>query len=322
MGGLIEHDGSDNFAPLRQRLDDGEYSAFRKSLPPRYGVVWRDIVAGYVLVATTVAAVVVAERKLATPWALLVVPIASGLLGLAFHFIGLFLHEAAHGGLATKRPTNDRLCNLVVGPLVGSDIRSYRPVHLAHHGYIGTTADTERTYFNDLNVRFIVESLTGIRALRVLLLRHAVRESRPSEPRRLGVAATAALFHLVVVVTLVLTGAIWAAITWVLALAAWFPFLGSLRQLLEHRADWADAAVDYAEHDHGAFTRVFAPHYTRLFGGAGFDRHLLHHWEPTLSYTRLPDMERYLVASPVGDVIQARRTTYLRAARKLMRSGR
>jgi hypothetical protein len=45
-------------------------------------------------------------------------------------------------------------------------------------------------------------------------------------------------------------------------------------------------------------------------GSAGFNRHALHHWEPNLSYTRLQDVERYLLRTPVAPAVRSRQTTY------------
>ena len=70
-----------------------------------------------------------------------------------------------------------------------------------------------------------------------------------------------------------------------------------------------------------AVTRIFADGlFSNIFGGAGFSRHLLHHWEPQLSYTRLGDLERYLCATSIGGIIDARRTTYLQAFRDILAS--
>ena len=33
--------------------------------------------------------------------------------------------------------------------------------------------------------------------------------------------------------------------------------------------------------------------FSRYFGGAGFNRHLLHHLDPSISYTRFDEFERF-----------------------------
>jgi len=37
---------------------------------------------------------------------------------------------------------------------------------------------------------------------------------------------------------------------------------------------------------------------------------LLHHWEPSVSYTNLPELERYLLGTDAAKVIAARRSSY------------
>jgi fatty acid desaturase len=56
------------------------------------------------------------------------------------------------------------------------------------------------------------------------------------------------------------------------------------------------------------------------FGGAGFNRHLLHHWEPTVPYPRLAELERYLADTIAGPIIETRRCTYLATAAALWRA--
>jgi fatty acid desaturase len=107
---------------------------------------------------------------------------------------------------------------------------------------------------------------------------------------------------------------------WVLGTVMFFPLFGALRQLLEHRDPSADPCVDYNEHDHGAYTRVFGPGiFASVFGAAGFNRHLLHHWEPQVSYTNLHEMEAYLLKTELASVIEQRRSTYLKTFLSLFR---
>lgn len=92
-----------------------------------------------------------------------------------------------------------------------------------------------------------------------------------------------------------------------------FPFFGALRQILEHRSEKSNPAIDYKTIDHGAMTRVFGSDlFSKTFGGAGFNKHLLHHWEPTLSYTRLDDFEDYLMKTSASSIIRAQKSNYLK----------
>ena len=54
-------------------------------------------------------------------------------------------------------------------------------------------------------------------------------------------------------------------------------------------------------------------------GGAGFNRHLLHHWDPGVSCTQLAALEAYLAGTEAAPSLQQRRTTYAATARRLLR---
>ena len=45
-------------------------------------------------------------------------------------------------------------------------------------------------------------------------------------------------------------------------------------------------------------------------GSAGFNRHAIHHWEPQLSYTRLADLEAYLLRTDAAPLVRERQTSY------------
>ena len=72
-----------------------------------------------------------------------------------------------------------------------------------------------------------------------------------------------------------------------------------------------------------AFTRNFKPNLSnRLFGGAGFHHHLIHHWEPSVSCTNLRALHRFLEESSVGDIVSERTTTYTQAFREIRQASR
>ena len=74
-------------------------------------------------------------------------------------------------------------------------------------------------------------------------------------------------------------------------------------------------------HDEGdAVTRLFGDGpLARVFGGAGFNRHLLHHLEPQISYTRLGDLEAFVMATSLAPRLDARRASYLGTFAELLR---
>ena len=170
------------------------------------------------------------------------------------------------------------------------------------------------SYRHALTPGFVSEMLTGVHALRVFLSR--TDDDAPSAggsrlPLLRGVA-----MHLVLIATLLAVGAWPAALAWVGGIAIVFPLFATLRQMAEHRP--TDGLIDEGD----AVTRLFDDGvFARLFGGAGFNRHLLHHLEPQVSYTRLRDLERFVMTTSLGAELDARRTTYGGTFLDLLREG-
>jgi fatty acid desaturase len=254
-------------------------------------------------------------------------------IGYWFAYLQLFLHEGAHFNLHSDRARSDVLCNAFIGWMIGADVATYRVVHWQHHRKIGTVEDSEFTYFFPLNLSFLVRGILGIRAIEVFLARkkmmqggraaEAAESERAKSGQRSSLAVrvflTGIALHALIVAGLLLVSWV-AAASWVLGVAMVFPLFGALRQLLEHRSPVADPDIDYTGTDHGAYTRIFGDGpLASTFGGAGFNRHLLHHWEPQVSYTRLPDLELFLMRTELQPVLAARRTSYVRTFRGLFR---
>jgi fatty acid desaturase len=322
-GALPEIDAID-----RDRLQDSRgraYKEFKRTLTPRWARVWLDIGAGYLGIACTMAALVALER-LPVWWAPLWVVLGALALGYFIAFIELFLHEAAHFNVAPGRMLNDWLSNLFVGLLIGHEVGIYRPLHFDHHRYLGTTRDTERSYFAPLNAGFILEGLLGIRVLSMLLRGAApaqaqandVRQSAAIRVRRLAMLAAGAALNVGVIGVAFWHRHFTIALAWPIGIACVYPVVTALRQLTEHRSFEARADVDYAKTPHGSVTRMFEPGpLASTLGGAGFSRHLLHHWEPQISYTRLGELEAFLLDTPAAPVLRAQTTTYARAITRL-----
>ncbi len=302
------------------------YVQFRKGLTPRWGVVWLHIALGWTaLVAANLFVFLLAGRSLGLDLALAVV--GAGLTGFSIAYLQLFLHEAAHFNIHPRRKLNDLLCNLFVSGITGQDVKKYRPIHWDHHRFLGTTMDTEISYFDPLNVRFLVEALLGIRALKVIALRRGKLQAKAgteeTSPRPGSGRATligGMLFNLAYL-SLLAAFQQWVLIlAWVGGVLIVFPFFGALRQVLEHRSEQADTAGDYTEVAHGAIHRLFGDDLlASSLGGAGFNRHLLHHWEPDVSYTRLHELERYLMGTAGAAYLRDRQTTYWKTFWRLFR---
>jgi fatty acid desaturase len=127
--------------------------------------------------------------------------------------------------------------------------------------------------------------------------------------------------HSLLLLSLLALGAWPAALAWCGGMAIFFPVFATLRPLLEHRPAKGDSKILVS--DRASVTRVFDDGlFARVFGGAGFNRHLLHHWEPSISYTRLADLDRYLSSTSIGSIVDERRTTYRQAFLNILASDR
>jgi fatty acid desaturase len=300
--------------------DGVPYSSFRATLRPRWGRVWLDLGLTWLALIAVCAAVFVLERKLALSWAFAVIPIAIVAVGLLVHRISSFLHEGAHFNLARTRHRSDLITNIAAGVLVLNDVRAYRPIHLAHHRLLGTTRDTERSYFNKPDVRYVLRTMAGLSAVEVLG-RRSTSESVATGRRYLVVPVAGAIGHAALVAASIATGHLWLAIVWLFGIVSAYPVFNGVRQILEHRPETAQSGTDYRLVDEGALTRCFGHSLGGvLLGGVGFNRHLLHHWDPGLSYTCLPAAERYLRGTAVRPIVEARTTTYLATWRALLRA--
>jgi fatty acid desaturase len=292
------------------------FSEFRKQLKPKYFTVWRDITLGYVvLLFTGFVAVAAQEQTIALQIA--AGAVCAGLFGYFLAYLQLFFHEAAHYNIAKDRKKNDTLANIFIGALVGQEISVYRPIHLMHHRYLGTVEDTEHSYFDGLTFKYILESMTGIRVLKVLSSREKVMKSKEqTQQRKLSnvnsqLLIGAALNGAIVILAIMMSWYILAA-SWTIGILVVFPFFGAVRQLLEHRGEYAHKSQDYTLIPHGEVNRMFGDGpLASTLGAAGFNRHLLHHWEPAISYTCFRELEMYLMDTQVADFVQSRQTSYM-----------
>lgn len=327
--GNAADDHSGAFAAVRSRLvnRDGLRLVDRvRDLTPVYSRVFRDIAVGYAALICIVGLVCFGESLGVSPF--LLAPAGAVLIAYCSLYLASFIHEAAHWNLAPTRRTNDRLCNWLLSWFIGLEVRFYRKVHFEHHRSLGTVHDTEFSYFFALNAVFIAKSLTGIRAVQTLLSyrnSEAAAHRKPSPDKKADADRSALLMPLASAsVHGLLVALLWwfgfpaAAAAWLFGIALGLPLLAGVRQILEHRSDTADPRIDYSKINQGASTRLFGGGlFARTFGSAGFNRHLLHHWEPQISYTRLGDLERFLAETPLSTVMDRRRSSYAETFRRL-----
>jgi fatty acid desaturase len=305
-----------------------DYETFRRRLTPRYGRAWRDIALGHAAIAaTTVGAVYLSRYSASLP--LVVVLGGAGLLALSygylFAYLQLFLHEGAHYNLAASRALNDRLTNVCVGLLLLSDVKAYRFVHWEHHKHHGTPDDLEYSYFHAPGWRLILRVVSGAHSVSVLLNRLLPGRTAESAKAasRIPSGKTQLIFgsllHAAILLALYRgTGSLIPPVAWMAGFVSFFPLFATLRPILEHRSEEAEPSIDYFARAHGVVNRLFGDGLVAsTFGGAGFNRHLIHHWEPQVPYTRLRELENFLVDTPVSAKLKARQTTYWRAFLRL-----
>lgn len=299
-----------------------KFSSYKKELKPNFGLVWRDILLGYLSIIGISVGVFLAQDKIPA-WGPAYIIVGAIIIGYFLAYLNLFMHEAAHFNIHPDRDQNDKLANIFVCAISGQYIKNYRIVHWNHHRFLGSPKDTERSYFEHLNWKFILESLFGIKALKTIFGRETDEENNNQNFDK-------SKFYQYLIIGMLINGAIvliplffgyWHfSLTWVLATLIFFPFFGALRQLLEHRDELANAKIDYTKTDHGKLSRMFRGPLARTMGAAGFNRHLLHHWEPNISYTRLKDLEEYLKDTQVGWIIEKNYSTYFHTFIRLFNS--
>lgn len=300
------------------------YHDFKKLLKPNYKKIAFHIIAGWIaLLACIIAGIFI--NSLENIWLKIFLSlVVAVILGFIVNYLSNFFHEASHYNIAPDKKRNDLLANCFLGILQAQHIKHYRQVHWQHHVNLGTPEDTEHSYFDALTFKFFFESLTGIRAIKIFLFRSntgAGKKTKDSatKKQKLTMLVAGAAFHLFALFTCIITKQYWLFGIWLLGFGTFFPFFGSLRQLLEHRGEWAHKEIDYNKTPHGKLSRIFSSNvFASTFGSAGFDRHLLHHLEPQISYTNLKDLEKFLSNTSIAPQLKKQKTTYLKTFIKLL----
>jgi len=212
--------------------------------------------------------------------------------------------------IGPNRKLNDLLADWLLWPLFALPIRGYRRSHMQHHVHLGDHQDTELSHYECLNPWYFTRAITGIH---VAQLRRMVRpkavapDVEPVIRQRSAVSKAEVLVALAR--TMLLRGSIMAiaafyglygsALAWLFGFLVMYPAFNSTRQALEHRSYDATCDVDFSRVEHGPINRLFVDDpFSRFFGAAGVNRHLLHHWDPGISYTRFPDMEAFILRTP------------------------
>jgi fatty acid desaturase len=303
--------------------DLGTWQEFRAKLRPRYGRAWLDIFFCLAMLVAGYAAHLALTMRFGNVTGAVAMPVFALWQGFWLNALLTFGHEAAHYNLSPSKIQNDLLADMSIWLFFPQSTKSYRKSHWQHHLHLGDPEDTEISYHNCMSPWFLAKAVSGIYLLE-LLTRYAF-EKRTPESREKGtrVAPPVPFGVLLALVRAGTTHAVFVsislyfrcyatALTWIAGAFLIFPFLAAVRQALEHRSDVAHCDTDYREVHHGAVNRMFAKNLpSRFYGAAGFNRHLLHHWDPTVSYTCFDEMEAFFEGTSLRQRVQGARTTYV-----------
>ncbi|MBC7873353.1 MAG: fatty acid desaturase [Ferruginibacter sp.] len=296
------------------------YAVFRNSLQPRYSKAAFDIGKGYFFLVLTAGLILfLCSRFPAYRW-LILIP-GSVLTGYIAAYLALFIHEAGHFNIHPDKKINDRLAAFFLCLPFGLSLKSYRKIHWQHHVHLGTPQDAEVSYFHAVTKLFVVETLTGIHLLRTMLRKGGNNILTPEQLKQSRVMLLAGTFlHLAILSISFFTGNWPFTIAWILGFGIFFPFFATIRQVLEHRDELAHHATDFYKQPHGKVSRLFVnTALSSSFGSAGFTRHMIHHWDPQISYTRLKDIEEFLTScEKTAQIIKDSKTSYTSALKKLL----
>jgi fatty acid desaturase len=279
-----------------------------------------DIVKGYFFLLLVAGSTIFFTCQFTSCW-WITVTIGGILIGYVAAYLALFIHEAGHYNIHPDKKINDRLATIFLCLPFGLSLRSYRKIHWQHHVHLGTPQDTEVSYFNALTKMFVLETFTGIHLLRTILRKEnnsVLTKEQVQQSRRMLLGGF--VLHISILIAALLTGNWPFAIAWILGFGVFFPFFATIRQILEHRDELAHHTSNFYKQPHGKVSRLFVHTIINSsFGSAGFTRHMIHHWDPLISYTRLKDIEAFLTTcEKTAPVIQSSRTTYTKVFKKLI----
>ena len=310
------------------------WAELKSGLVPFYREAWRDIAFCYLGLLAGVGLVGAAGSMGGWTLGLLALPAGVVVTGFWMSSLVRFVHEGGHHHLHPDRRWNDRLTDWFVSAWVLDEVAHNRRVHWQHHLHLGGHGDTENSYFRAPTSGFLLKTVTALYVFEVIGRRIlGLEDARGQAVQAPGVQRSAlrialvvgrsAVYHLAVLALAWWLGGPLVALTWGLAMGTTYPFFDVLRQVLEHRRLDVGPEVDLTVTEHGPHNRLFGKDpLSRWFGNAGFHLHLLHHWDPTVSYTRLEDMERILLQTRLRGEIEAARTTYWRTWRGLRLAAR
>lgn len=294
------------------------YAEFRKTLKTPFKQVQLSITLNFILIF--LAVLIAINNPHPAIVFLLALPLA-----LVEHRVLNVLHEGAHYLIAKKRSTNDLITNILSGWFVIADVDQYRITHIQHHRNLGSPDDPKLSHMDKLDFTWLVSAISGFKTISIIIQRKKFRETKLKDykikARHFLVPLVGVIIHLSLV-TLLLKININVAIWWAISSYVLSPFLGILRNVLEHRyLEKVDSRVwdevigtDSGESDLSQVTtRMFniSP-LSQIWGSMGFTRHLIHHWDPSISYLHLKKVNIFLLDTKIGPLLRSQETTFSR----------
>ena len=296
------------------------YAVFRHSLQPRYTITWVHIGGGLLcIVLLSGLCCYIGSSFPRYFW--ITIPVFSVITGFCIAYVNLFMHEAGHYYIHPRKKSNDILANIFLGSWTGVDIKVYRKIHWQHHLGLGGPADTENSYFHPLDLSFILETFTGVHLLRVIKNKSSnsfLGQELTTRSKKMLLIGS--LINATIVITSLLSGNWQFTISWIFSILIFFPFFATVRQIAEHRDELALGDRHFYKGQKNKISRIFSNSVaSRLFGPAGFNKHMIHHWDPHLPFTELVTAEKFLMNCPVTrPILESSRTSYFSVFKKLI----
>jgi fatty acid desaturase len=299
------------------------YTEFRKTLITPFNRVQMSIAMNLVLIISAV--ILALNYPYFTVLVFLAIPLA-----LIEHRVLNVLHEGAHYLIAKKRSMNDLVTNVLSGWFVIADVDQYRITHIQHHRNLGSFEDPKLSHMDKLDFTWLVSAISGFKTLSIVIQRKKFRETKLKDykpkSRHFLVPLIGIVIHISIVMLIAginLNVALW----WIITSYILAPFLGILRNVLEHRyLEKIDSRVwdevigrdnltsDYSQ----VTTRMFTiSPLSQIWGSMGFTRHLIHHWDPSISYIHLKKVNIFLLDTKIGPLLQSQETTFSRTVKAL-----
>lgn len=314
-GGLLP--GSPDLRRLSNAAS-GSWVEYRKTLRPNYIRAWVELFFCMAMLVAGFAVHLYLAHRHGNGFGLKIGILFALWEGFWLNAILLFGHEAAHYNLASNRIYNDFFADWTVWLFFPQSTKSYRRSHWQHHLHLGDHEDTEISYHNCLSPWFLAKTLTGLYLI-TLVARYFFKK-KPGTSTKTPAAKGLDVMSILrtTVANAMFVGAAIAfhcysaAAVWLFAVIFLFPMFASVRQILEHRSIDASCEIDFTKELHGPVNRMFGKDpVSRFFGAAGFNRHMLHHWDPTVSYTRFEEMHQFLAQTDLRARLESAQSTYL-----------